>query len=225
MIASALAHEDVAAAARPSGNAADWDHRYSGERMWSGNPNGSLVAEVEGLPAGRALDIGAGEGGDAIWLAERGWQVTASDISQRALDQIAAEADRRGLKVECLLADATAHAPFEREGYDLVCAQYASIPRTGDDRAVRNLLDPVAPGGRLLVVSHDLAPMRVPIDTSEHSQAFDPDAFLRVEDLIGPLKDGADWEIEVHEVRPRPSGAASSHHVDDMVLRARRLPG
>src|SRR5581483_1463470 len=120
IVAFSLADEDVRAASRPSGPAADWDHRYSGEPVWSGNPNGSLVAEAGGLTAGRALDVGAGEGGDAIWLAERGWDVTATDISTRALDRIRAEAARRGLRVTCQSADANDRQPFAVGGFDLV---------------------------------------------------------------------------------------------------------
>ena len=209
MISFSLAHDDIEAAARPSANEADWDHRYGGDQMWSGNPNGTLVNEIDGAPAGRALDVGAGEGGDAVWLAEQGWEVTASDISQRALDRVAAEAERRGLRIECLHADANALDAFERGAFDLVSAQYASIPRTPDGRAVRNLLDAVAPGGTLLVVSHDLEPMRTLIDTHEHSRPFDPDAYVRVDDVAAALADSSDWEIEVHEKRPRPPGAAS----------------
>ena len=104
-------------------------------------------------------------------------------------------------------------------------AQYASIPRTPDGRGVRNLLNAVAPGGTLLVVSHDLEPMRAPIDTRDHSRPFDPDAYLRVDDFVSALTDSAEWDIEVHEKRPRPAGAASAHHVDDVVLRARRRAG
>ena len=162
MISSMLAHDDIAAAARPSANQSDWDHRYDGDPLWSGNPNGSVVAEIEGRTPGTALDVGAGEGGDAIWLAEQGWTVTASDISQRGLDRVAAEAQRRGLDVACHRTDANAFEAFEGRTFDLVSAQYASIPRTPDHRGVHNLLDAVAPGGTLLIVSHDLAPMRVP---------------------------------------------------------------
>ena len=223
MISFSLAHEDLDLAARPSANQADWDRRYGDEQMWSGNPNGSLVNEVGGMSPGRALDVGAGEGGDAVWLAEHGWQVTANDISPRALERVAAEAGRRGLSVECLLADANAADAFEKAAYDLVSAQYASIPRTPDDRGVRNVLDAVAPGGTLLVVSHDLEPMRGPIDTREHSRAFDPDAYVRVEDFVAAIARSEDWQIDVNEKRPRPAGAASTHHVDDVVLRARRL--
>ncbi len=222
MIAFDLAEQDMTAGAFASGNAADWDHRYSGERMWSGRPNGALVREVDGLAPGRALDIGAGEGGDAIWLAERGWRVTASDISRRALERIASESDSRSLDVECLDADANAPAPFPAQAFDLVTAHYASIPRTPDDRAVENILGAVAPGGTLLVVTHDPEPMRTPVDTAEHSRPFDPEAYVAIDDVVTAITRLPDWHIEVHATVPRPSGAASSHHVDDVVLRARR---
>ncbi len=223
MISLSLSDEDVRAAVRPSGNEADWDHRYAGDRMWSGNPNGTLVAEIAGLTPGRALDVGAGEGGDALWLAEKGWSVTASDISQRALDLIDADAQRRALPVACHHQDANALDAFEVAAFDLVSAQYASIPRTPDGRGVANLLNAVAPGGTLLVVGHDLEPMRAPTDTRFHSRPFDPDAYLRVGDFAAALADSAQWHIEIHEKRPRPTGAASAaHHAEDLVLRARR---
>jgi thioredoxin reductase len=226
MIGFSLAHDDIEAATRPSANEADWDHRYGGDPMWSGRPNGTLVKEVGGLIPGRGLDVGAGEGGDALWLAEQGWSVTASDISQRALDRIGAEAARRGLGIECHHADANTLDAFEAAAFDLVSAQYASIPRTPDGRGVSNLLNAVAPGGTLLVVGHDLEPMRGPIDTRVRSQAFDPDAYVRVDDFVASLTDSTAWDIEVHEMRPRPAGAVSaSHHVDDVVLRARRCDG
>ncbi len=226
MISLSLAHDDIRAAARPSAYEADWDHRYGGDQMWSGNPNGTLVTEISGLAAGRALDVGAGEGGDALWLAEQGWCVTASDISQRALDRVHAEAARRDLSVECQQADANALDAFEPGAFDLVSAQYPSIPRTPDGRGVRNLLNAVAPGGTLLVVSHDLEPMRAPIDTLAHSRPFDPDAYVTVDDFAAALAQTSGWDIEVHEKRPRPPGAATAAiHVDDLVLRARHRAG
>jgi thioredoxin reductase/SAM-dependent methyltransferase len=226
MISFSLAHEDIRAGARPSAHEADWDRRYGGDQIWSGNPNGTLVHEITGVTPGRALDVGAGEGGDALWLAEQGWRVTASDISQCALERVDAEAKRRGVRVEGLHRDANALEAFATAGFDLVSAQYASIPRTPDGRGVRNLLNAVAPGGTLLVVSHDLQPMRGPIDTKAHSRPFDPDAYVRVDDFVAAVADSSEWTIEVHETRPRPPGAAStSHHVDDVVLRARRQAG
>jgi 2-polyprenyl-3-methyl-5-hydroxy-6-metoxy-1,4-benzoquinol methylase len=219
MISFSLAHEDIEAAARPSPVEAEWDRRYTGDPMWSGNPNGTLVNEVEGLPPGRALDVGAGEGGDVIWLAEQGWRVTASDVSQKALDRVAALADERNLAVECHHTDANALDAFEAAAFDLVSAQYVPIPRSPDGRGLHNLIDAVAPGGTLLVVSHDLEPLRQPHD--DHGPFIDPDAYVRPADIAAVLADSPEWEIEVHDKRPRPGGHASPH-VDDVVLRARR---
>lgn len=224
MVAFDLASEDLAAASRPSGREADWDERYGGERVWSGNPNGSLVAEVADLAPGTALDVGAGEGGDAVWLAERGWRVTANDISGRALARVAAEASQRGLEVDVLRADAGDLDAFDGRTFDLVSLQYASIHRSPDSRAVDNALAAVAPGGTLVVVSHDLTPMRTPVDTSVASRPFDPDAYVRVDDLAAAIAADPRWQVVVHETRPRPPGSATaSHHVDDIVLRAVRV--
>lgn len=224
LVSAALAQEDMAAAARPSAHAADWDRRYGGDRQWSGNPNGSLVAEAAGLRPGTALDVGAGEGGDAVWLAEHGWQVTASDISERALVRVGTAAGERGLRIRLQQADANAGDPFGGKQHDLVTAAYASIPRTPDGRGTRNLLDAVAPGGSLVVINHD------PADTSEatadgdpeQGRAFDHEAFVQTEDLVAAIAERPDWAVEVHERRTRPAGAVSSHHVHDIVLRARR---
>lgn len=221
MISFNLAAEDMASASRVSGNQADWDQRYSGAQIWSGNPNGALVHEVSTMTPGRALDVGAGEGGDAVWLAERGWQVTANDISQLGLDRITAVANERDLSIASLRADANALHAYETATYDLVTAHYASIPRTPDSRGLNNVLNAVAPGGTLLVVSHDLEPMRAPINTHEHSRAFDADAYVRVEDFVAAINDSPEWTVETHENRSRPPGP-STHHVNDIVLRARR---
>ena len=222
MISFSLVSEDIAAAARPMSNQADWEHRYSGDQIWSGNPNGTLVNEIEAAVPGRVLDVGAGEGGDAVWLAEHGWTVTASDVSQRALDRIATVARERDLTIARHHADANSLDAYPTESFDLVSAQYAAIPRTPDNRGIANLLAAVAPGGTLFVVGHDLEPMRRPIDMSVESQRFDPDAYVRVDDIAHAVSSAPGWEIEVHENRPRPAGAASGHHVDDVVLRVRR---
>ncbi|HEY8457460.1 MAG TPA: bifunctional NAD(P)/FAD-dependent oxidoreductase/class I SAM-dependent methyltransferase [Actinopolymorphaceae bacterium] len=222
MVCLRLAEDDIRAGTRSLGNAADWDHRYSGDRVWSGNPNGTLVNEVSGLAPGRALDVGAGEGGDAIWLAQHGWKVTASDISQRALDRVRAEAKRRGLDIACHWADANALDAYDSAAFDLVSAQYTSFPRTPDGRGVRNVLNAVAPGGTLLVVSHDLEPLRMSSGTG-HSRPLDPEAYVHIDDFAAAVSDSPEWEVEVYEKRPRPSGAATSaHYVEDIVLRARR---
>jgi thioredoxin reductase len=212
-IAFSLAAEDIESAARPSPQEAEWDHRYQGGAIWSGDPNGALVDEIDGLAPGRALDIGAGEGADVIWLAERGWRVTASDVSQRALD--------RDLPVECHHADADALGAFERGAFDLVSAHYVPIPRAPDARGLRNVLDAVGAGGTLLVVSHDLEPTRQPVDDRAPRPLVDPGAYVGPGDFAEVLGSSPGWEIEVHERRPR-SGGHASPHVDDIVLRARR---
>ncbi|WP_141014058.1 SAM-dependent methyltransferase [Nocardioides sambongensis] len=90
--------EPTLADLREALSAAAWDERYSGDRVWSGRPNQRLVEQASELDPGTALDVACGEGGDALWLAGRGWQVTAVDISQVALDKVAAHAIERGVE-------------------------------------------------------------------------------------------------------------------------------
>lgn len=196
--------------------AAVWDQRYAErDRVWSGNPNGALVAEVSGLPPGRALDVGCGEGADAIWLAERGWVVTALDVSQVALDRAAAAAHERGVVVTWL-PTGLIEASLPLGGFDLVSAQYPAVPRTDGALAEHAMLDAVAPGGTLLVVHH--------VDFGSHQSAghhFDPERFVHVEDVHALL--GPDWSIEVYEERDRDvSSGAGAGHTRDRVLRAQR---
>ncbi|GAA1821429.1 NAD(P)/FAD-dependent oxidoreductase [Planosporangium flavigriseum] len=224
MIAFSLAEEDLRDAARSSGEEIDWDHRYGGpDRVWSVNPNGTLVDEVTDLPPGRALDVGTGEGADTLWLAEHGWKVTATDISGNALARVRAEAERRGLSIHLVRSDANDPTPFGTEPFHLVSLQYGSFKRTPDQRGLRSLLDAVAPGGTLLVVHHDLTALRDPVDAATQTRMYDPGAFVGVDEIAAALTADPDtWHVETHETRPRPPGAASTHHVNDVVLRATR---
>lgn len=190
-----------------------WDARYSErDHVWSGTPNGTLVAELDGLAAGRALDVGCGEGADAIWLAGRGWQVTAADISAVALDRARRAAQAAGVEVDWRLADITVDAP-EPGGFDLVTTHYPSLPLTGDDTAIRGLVDAVAPGGVLLVVGHAPSP-----EAADHG--WDPEGLVQPADVADRLDDG--WVVEELATRPRPGNPATAHHTHDVVLRARR---
>jgi SAM-dependent methyltransferase len=100
-----------------------WDQRYaSTEQLWSGQPNTSLVTETRGLRPGRALDVGCGEGADALWLAAPGWDVTALDVSRVALDRAADQAERVGVQVRWLHAGLV-EAALPPASFDLVSAQ------------------------------------------------------------------------------------------------------
>ncbi|HEX6351547.1 class I SAM-dependent methyltransferase [Actinophytocola sp.] len=188
-----------------------WDDRYgTKDRLWSGAPNGVLVVEAADLPPGQALDLGCGEGADALWLAGRGWLVTAVDISQVALERAAAMAG--DAKVSWTQADLTTFTP-PAGSFDLVSALYFPLPRTAD-KALDRLLAAVAPGGTLLVGSHDLA------DVPPHGE-FDPHDFYQPDEIAERLDDT--WTVLVKETRPRVSAAPpGTEHVNDVVLKARK---
>jgi SAM-dependent methyltransferase len=196
----------------------EWDTRYArADRVWSGRPNGSLVAELPGAGSGRALDVGCGEGADAIWLAQRGWRVTALDVSQVALERGRLAAEEAGAEIEWVHAGLV-DAGLPPRSFDLVSVHYPALRRTPGGDAVRAMLEAVAPGGTLLVVHH--------ADVNrEHALArgFDPEDYVSSGDVAAALDEG--WDVEVQEQRARdvpPSGSGSGHHVDDLVLRARR---
>jgi SAM-dependent methyltransferase len=197
---------------------AEWDSRYADrEQLWSGRPNGALVAEVAGLTPGRVLDVGCGEGADAVWLAANGWDVTALEVSGVALARAQQHAHDAGVSIQWAHAG-LAEAELPPASFDLVSAQYPALLRTPDSAAERALLGAVAPGGLLLLVHH--AGM-------EHQQvedgAFDPADYVWPTMVVDLLDD--DWAVEVNEHRPRavPEGGAGAHHTHDLVIRARRL--
>ncbi len=196
----------------------EWDRRYAEEeQLWSGRPNGALVAEVAGLPPGRVLDVGCGEGADAVWLAGSGWDVTALEVSGVALARAARHARDAGVEVRWVHAELT-DAVITPASFDLVSAQYPALLRTPQASAERALLAAVAPGGVLLLVHH------AGMDTHQaHESGFDPADYVWPEMVAALLTD--DWDIGVNEQRPRiaPDGGAGAHHAEDLVLRARRL--
>ena len=196
---------------------AEWDQRYSDrERLWSGQPNGALVAEIAGLTPGRVLDVGCGEGADAVWLARGGWAVTALEVSGVALERAAGHARDAGVTVRWVHAG-LAEAELPSGSFDLVSAQYPALLRTPDAAAERALLAAVAPGGVLLLVHHAGMETQSPDDG-----AFDPADYVWPTMVAALLDD--DWEVELNEQRPRvvPDGGAGAHHANDVVLRARR---
>jgi len=196
-----------------------WDAHYSQRsQIWSGRPNGILVDEVADLTPGRALDIGCGEGADAIWLARQGWHVTAVDVSRTALERAATAAKEAG--VEALLEwqwHDLAHT-FPSGVYDLVNAQYLHAPiELPRDEILRRAASVVGPGGTLLVVGHASAPPWAR-HGHEHGEFPQPDEVA----LALGLPE-SDWDLVTCEVRRRktvsPDGDPAT--VSDSVVKAR----
>ncbi|GAA2096806.1 NAD(P)/FAD-dependent oxidoreductase [Kitasatospora saccharophila] len=176
-----------------------WERRYGeSEQIWSGRPNASLTVQAADLKPGRALDLGCGEGGDAIWLAKQGWQVTAADISQVALERAAARAAVENVadRVEWQRVD-LAHA-FPSGAYDLVSAQFlhspAEFPR---ERVLRRAAAAVAPGGTLLVTSHAASPVK-------HDHPHPEMHFPTPQEMLASLRlDPSEWTVELAEEHAR----------------------
>ena len=211
--------------AHPVFDRAYWEDRYGQPgRAWSGRPNAALVAEVAQLAPGRALDVGSGEGGDALWLAARGWQVTGVDISQNALDKAAALAREREdvdpARLTWQQADLTGWSPT-RTSFDLVTAHFMHLPLVDRERLFPALADAVAPGGTLLIVGHDVDAL--PGGAGRHG---DPGMLFTVGEVVGRLSPDA-WRVDVAEVRPRDmtGPAGDVWHVADVVVRATRRDG
>jgi SAM-dependent methyltransferase len=201
----------------PAAQTTEWDARYS-ERvgaMWSGRPNGRLVADVADLTPGRALDVGCGEGADAIWLARRGWTVTAIDISDVAIRRGREAAELAGASVQWVCGDAL-HTPFPAQSFELVSMQYPALPKAAGEAAVRKLLDTVRPAGLLLAVFHDLDD-----EDRAHmkSRGTDPADYVGADDLGRLLEDG--FTVERHAVEARIDPPPGTPHIADVVLRAR----
>lgn len=201
----------------------EWDERYrrDGEDtpIFSGRPNGALVAAVSGTSPGTVLEVGCGEGADAVWLAEQGWDVTAIDPSAVALDraeQAAAAAGVDGIVWRCTgLLD---HDPGD--GYDLVTAMYVAL--RGEPGAADALADAVAPGGTLVYVHHDMAGHDHDVEGGHDHEPFDPADYVMPADVAARL--GGRFEVLMDEVRPRPGPLPpEARHIADIVLIARRL--
>ena len=197
-----------------------WDDRYrSAGRLWSGQPNPQLVAQAAGLAPGRALDAGCGEGADAIWLASRGWTVTAVDVSAVALERAAAHAAAQGDEIAGRIAwrreDLLTWDPGSRR-FDLVSAQFMHLPDAGSLHA--RLAAAVRPGGTLLIVAHHPDDAHVNVGRPEHLSRF-PAA-----GQLAAALDPGDWEVLVATAIGRPATDLDGQPVTlkDTVLRARR---
>jgi SAM-dependent methyltransferase len=134
----------------------DWDKRYaSAENLWSTKPNRFLVAEVEHVEPGRALDLACGEGQNAIWLATRGWDVTGVDYSEVAIAKALSRAERESATVQLVCADLVEYEP-EASSFDLVLVLYLHVPTSERRRILAKASGALTAGGTFVLVGHDL---------------------------------------------------------------------
>ncbi|WP_406405749.1 class I SAM-dependent methyltransferase [Streptomyces sp. NBC_01643] len=186
------------------------DDRYrAAERVWSAEPNRWVVREAAGLEPGRALDLAAGEGRNAMWLASRGWRVDAVDFSPVAVRRITDAAEHHRWAIRAEVADVTQHTP-EEAAYDLVLISYLHLPRQDMAGVLESACRAVRPAGTLLLVGHDVANL-------EHGTGGpqDPRVLTSVEQVRAAWEPCAD--IVLAEVARRPVGEAEAL---DTVVRA-----
>jgi SAM-dependent methyltransferase len=198
-----------------------WEGHYGErDRIWSGRVNVQLASVVGDLPPGRALDLGCGEGGDAVWLAERGWHVVAVDVSETALARAGAEARARGVLDRIDFQHHDLSDSFPAGSFDLASAQFLhSTVRLERPQILRNAAKAVAVGGLLVIVDHAAAPpfsKKVPHDHP----------FPSTEEVLAELDlPDAEWERARVEVVDRdgtdPDGHPFTWRDNLMVLRRR----
>ncbi len=194
-------------------DARSWDERYAAsELVWSAGPNQFVAAELGGLTPGRAVDLAAGEGRNAIWLAERGWQVTAVDFSLVGLDKgrevQARHPHGRDLHIDWVHGDVLEfHA--DAAGYDLALLAYLQLAGEEMHTAVRRAFAALAGGGTFFLVGHDSTNL-----TEGTGGPQDPDVLYTAEEVLGYL-DGERFEVIRAERVERLVPAASAAEAPD----------
>jgi SAM-dependent methyltransferase len=200
-----------------------WDDRYAGRtHVWSGRPNPHLVGQVKDLVPGRAIDVGCGEGGDAIWLARQGWEVTGADVSPVGLERAAGNADTAGPEIAQRITwrqlDLFTEEWTPLGEYQLVNSQYLHLPPDVRARSVQRLADAVVPGGDLLLAAHHPSDLEI-----SGLRPNLPELFCTAEELAAFLDPEA-WKIVTAAAPERtvngPEGTPVTIH--DTVMHARR---
>lgn len=194
-----------------------WNRRYAGrELLWTAQPNRFLVAEASDLPPGRALDVACGEGRNAVWLAERGWDVTGVDFSDVALAKAQELARLREVEARWVQADLLDYRP-EPRAFDLALVFYLQVPAAERREILRAVADGVAPNGTLLLVGHDRSNLE-----HGHGGPRDEGVLYTPGDVVADLA-GTGLEIERSEVVSRPVTAPEGERAAlDALVRARR---
>ena len=194
-----------------------WDRRYAErELVWTSAPNRFLVAEAATLPPGRALDVACGEGRNAVWLAERGWEVTGVDFSEVGLEKARGLAELRGVQAEWVAADLLEYTP-EPLAFDLVLVFYLQVASAQRRSIVRTVAEAVAPGGVFLLVAHDTS-------NPEHGHGGpqNPAVLYTAFDVAGDLE-GSGLEIVRAQTVERPVDTPGGERIAlDALVRARR---
>ena len=195
----------------------DWNQRYEGtELVWTIRPNRFLVAEVEGMKPGRALDLACGEGRHSIWLAGLDWDVRAVDFSDVAIAKGRELAERHAVQVEWEVADLNGYVP-EPESADLVIVFYLQLPAEERTPILRRAASAVAPGGTFLLVAHHSRNLE-----HGHGGPKSPDVLYSPEDVVADL-DGSGLELERAESVERPVETPEGERVAiDALVRAQR---
>ncbi|MCH0568872.1 class I SAM-dependent methyltransferase [Streptomyces sp. MUM 136J] len=199
-------------------DAASWDERYrGGELVWKAGPNRFVAEELAGLePSGRAVDLAAGEGRNAVWLAERGWEVDAVDFSAVALEKAGRLAADRGARLRTVHADLTLWAPAEAT-YDLALIAYLHLPWPDMAQILPRAAAAVRSGGTLLLVGHDAAnPER------GHGGPQDPRVLYTAEQVADLWRPYADILRAETVTRPVTLAEGSSRTALDTLVRAVR---
>jgi SAM-dependent methyltransferase len=193
----------------------DWDRRYSGtELLWTAEPNRFVVAALQELLPGRALDLGAGEGRNAVWLAERGWRVTAVDFSPVALDKARLLAQARGVEVDWVLSDLRAYLP-EPAAYDLVLVAYLHLLPAERAAVLGGAATALARHGTLLVVGHDVVNLAEGVGGPQ-----DPAVLYTPEAIVAELA-GLTVDRAGRVRRPVDTEAGTREAVDTLVIATR----
>ncbi|WP_028659528.1 class I SAM-dependent methyltransferase [Nocardioides insulae] len=165
-----------------------WDERYAGtDLVWSVTPNVFVADRIAELPPARAVDLAAGEGRNAIWLASRGWEVTAVDFSTVGLDKGRRLAEHRETSGSLSWVTADATTWRSPEPVDLVVVAYLQLPAAERARAARAAFAALAPGGHLLWVAHDLTNL-----TEGTGGPQDPAVLMTADDVLADLAEEAD---------------------------------
>jgi SAM-dependent methyltransferase len=199
-------------------DAAEWDARYEeSDLVWGAEPNQFVARELAGVPAGRALDVGTGEGRNAIWLASLGWRVTAVDFSAVALDRGRRFAAARDLEIDWVHADLRTYRP-EPRGYDAVVVAYIHLVPEGLADVLGAAADAVAPGGQIVVVGHDRANLSDGVGGPQ-----DPDVLYTVDSVVDALRGLEVLRAEtVHRSVTTADGEAQA--IDTLVRADRMTP-